>query len=83
MISSLFNGRVAEYLKYDHLFLGEDLTSGLRQNFQRLPDSEKKIIYQISNQSEPVSMFELVENMQISSSDILAAIQSLGKTVVN
>ncbi|NES07114.1 MAG: ATPase [Okeania sp. SIO2F4] len=77
MISSLFNGRVAEYLKYDCLFLSEDLTSGLRQQFQRLSDFEKQVIFQICNESEPVSMFNLVENMEISISDILAAIQSL------
>lgn len=78
-IKELFGGRVSEYLQYQPLFLGDELTVILERHLSRLSELERQILLQISPQKEPVSISKLLENSHGSSSDILNAIRSLGK----
>ena len=78
-IKDLFGGRVAEYLQYKPLFLGDELIVILKQHLSRLSELEKQILLQISSQKEPVSISWLREGSDRSNSDILNAIRSLGK----
>jgi DNA replication protein DnaC len=77
MIQELFQGRVAEFFNYDILFLGEELKAVLHPQFQRLSELEKQVIFRISSQGEPVSIAELLQNMQISPLELVNAVQSL------
>jgi len=78
-IKDLFGGRVAEYLQYKPLFLGDELTVILEQHLSRLSELEKQILLQISSQKERVSISCLREGSDRSNSDILNAIRSLRK----
>ncbi|MCL1463067.1 NB-ARC domain-containing protein [Argonema galeatum] len=79
MIQELFRGKVSEFLKYDTLVLNEDLKAILHQQFNRLSELEKQVISRIGNESVPVSIYQLLENMQLSPSELFNGIQSLGR----
>ena len=78
MIQELFSGRVAEFLKYDMLFLGEELKARLQQQCDRLSELEKQVMCCIANEIEPVSISKLLENVQLSPDDLCKALLSLG-----
>ncbi|XHL98739.1 MAG: NB-ARC domain-containing protein [Microcoleus anatoxicus] len=52
-IQEIFRGRVAEFLKYDMLFLGEELAANLHPQINRLSELEKKLISQLSREVNP------------------------------
>lgn len=78
MIQELFSGRVAEFLKYDTLFLGDELKARLQQQCDRLSDLEKQVMCCIANEIEPVSIFQIIEKVQLSPDDLCNALLSLG-----
>lgn len=78
-IKDLFGGRVSEYLQYQPLFLGDELTVILERHLSRLSELERQILLKVSGETEPVSISWLLENSDGSSSDILNAVRSLGK----
>ncbi|WP_293354113.1 MULTISPECIES: NB-ARC domain-containing protein [unclassified Microcoleus] len=78
MIKELFSGRGAEFLKYDTLFLGEELKARLQQQCDRLSELEKQVMCCIANQIESVSISQLLENLQLSPDDLCKALLSLG-----
>jgi hypothetical protein len=49
MIQELFSGRVTELLKYDMLFLGDELKARLQQQCDRLSELEKQVMCCIAN----------------------------------
>lgn len=78
MIQELFGGRVAEFLKYDTLFLGDELKARLQQQCDRLSDLEKQVMCCIANEIEPVSISQIIEKVQLSPDDLCNALLSLG-----
>ena len=62
----------------DTLFLG-DLASLLHQPFNRLSESEKQVMSWLASETAPVSLAKLRENMQLSRSQLLKIMQSLGR----
>ncbi|MEG4799268.1 NB-ARC domain-containing protein [Microcoleus sp. ARI1-B5] len=78
MIQELFSSRVAEFLKYDMLFLPEELKARLQQQCDRLSELEKQVMCCIANEIEPVSISKLLENVQLSPDDLCKALLSLG-----
>ena len=78
MIQELFSGRVAEFLKYDTLFLGDELKARLQQQCDRLSDLEKQVMCCIANEIEPVSISQIIEKVQLSPDDLCNALLSLG-----
>lgn len=77
-IKDLFGGKVAEYLQYRPLFLGDELKTILERHLSRLSELERQIVFQLSAKGEPVSISSLLEGSG-SSTDILNAVQSLAK----
>lgn len=77
MIKELFNGKVSEYLKYDILFLGEELKAILLQHLNRLSDLEKEVIIHVSNAAETISIPQLIKDMKMPASELIDAVQSL------
>jgi len=63
MIQELISGRVAEFLKYDMLLLGEKLKARLQQ-WDRLSELEKQVICCLENEIEPVAISQIIENVQ-------------------
>ncbi|WP_333141681.1 NB-ARC domain-containing protein [Microcoleus sp. B13-B6] len=78
MIQDLFNGSLSEFLSDDTLFLG-DLESLLHQPFNRLSDSEKQVMSWLASETAPVSLSKVPENLQLSRSQFLKVMQSLGR----
>ena len=78
MIQDLFNGNISEIWSDDSLFLG-DLESLLHQPFNRLSESEKQVMSWLASESAPVSIAKQRENMQLSRSQLLKIMQSLGR----
>jgi hypothetical protein len=76
-IQELFDGSVSEFLKLKTLVNG-DLNELLEQQFRRLPDLEKEIVYWLVSEWEPVSRQKLHEDISPPSvSDFIEALQSL------
>ncbi|MEG4799511.1 ATP-binding protein [Microcoleus sp. ARI1-B5] len=78
-INNLFSGRVSQYLSYQPVFLGDELTPILQQHYQRLSEIEKQAISQLSNESEPVSFPQFMAKYQGSPRELCQAIQSLAR----
>ena len=76
MIQELFSGRVAEFLKYNMLLLGEEWKVRLQQ-CDRLSELEKQVICCLGNEIEPVAISQILENVQSSSSELFNVLQSL------
>ncbi|MEG4294693.1 hypothetical protein Q5692_38680 [Microcoleus sp. C2C3] len=82
MIQELFSGRGTEFLKYDMLFLGEELKARLQQQRDRLSELEKQVICCIGNEIQPVAISQIRENVQLSPDDLFNVQQSLENRVL-
>ncbi|UNU23742.1 NB-ARC domain-containing protein [Microcoleus vaginatus] len=78
MIQDLFNGSLSEFLSEDKLFLG-DLELLLDKPFNRLSESEKQVMSWLASETAPVSISKVPENLQLSRSQFLKVMQSLGR----
>ncbi|XZN93155.1 MAG: hypothetical protein ACM65M_10165 [Microcoleus sp.] len=78
-IQEIFRGRVAEFLKYDMLFLGEELVATLHPQINRLSELEKKLISSLSREVNPVSIEQLLKDAELSPSELFDGLQSLGR----
>ena len=79
-ILELFSGKVSEFLKESTLVFG-DIKELLRQQFERLSDLEKSILYWLSIEHEPISLSRLRNDLVLPSthSELLEALESLGR----
>ncbi|HEY9727619.1 MAG TPA: NB-ARC domain-containing protein [Chroococcales cyanobacterium] len=59
LIQSIFKGNVAAFLNQNTLVLGDRLQAVLKQQFDRLSDSEREIVYWLAIWQEPVSLCRL------------------------
>jgi WD40 repeat protein len=77
-IKDVFNGDTSEFLKQDMVAFG-DICHLLNQQFSRLSDLEKEIMYWLAINREPVLLLELHEDIvsQIPLQKLLEAIESL------
>ncbi|MDF5713756.1 MAG: NB-ARC domain-containing protein [Rhizonema sp. NSF051] len=77
----LFNGRITEVLKYvqQGLAVFDDIRDLLQQQFERLSEIEQEMIFWLAINREPVSVFELSEDVITKARErkIPGAIQSL------
>lgn len=78
-IQEIFRGRVAEFLKYDMLFLGEELAATLHPQINRLSELEKNLICRLSREANSVSIEQLLQDADLSPSDLFNGLQSLGR----
>jgi len=78
-IQEIFRGRVKEFLKYDMLFLGEELAATLHPQINRLSELEKNLICRLSREANSVSIEQLLQDADLSPSDLFNGLQSLGR----
>lgn len=76
-IKHLFSGKVSEYLKYEPVFLGDEILKILTPQFQRLSDLEKQAIAIFSSESSPITISQLSQKLPISTTDLFKVILSL------
>jgi hypothetical protein len=81
LIQSIFNGNVAAFLNQNTLVLGDLLQALLKQQFDRLSDSEREIVYWLAIWQEPVSLCRLQTHLLPAPdpSVVLAGIAALEK----
>ena len=79
-IQELFSGRVAEFLQRLTLVFG-GIRILLEQQFERLSDLEKEILYWLAIKSKPVSFLQLQADvwLPLSPPELLEALESLGR----
>jgi hypothetical protein len=80
-IQDLFNGNISDFLSYDSLVLG-DLEYLLHQHFQRLSDSEKKVMSWLENQNKAVEISKKPALLELSPSEFLKAVESLRRRLL-
>ncbi len=79
-IQEIFNGDISQFLDQSTLVLGDILPSLLYQQFERLSDLEKGIIFCVAIENEPISISELKSDLRFSGaslSELLSALESL------
>jgi len=59
--------------------LNEDLKDILHQEFDRLSDMEKQIVYSVAVENEAVAISQLLSHLQLPASELMNAMQSLGR----
>ncbi len=69
----------AELLIDDTILLPEDLKDVLQQQYDRTSELEKQVMSLLATENQPVNLAKLLEKGQISSSDLLNALQSLSR----
>ena len=69
----------SELLIDDTILLPEDLKDVLQQQFDRTSELEKQVMSLLAKENQPVNLAKLLEKAQISSSDLLNALQSLSR----
>ncbi|XZN89183.1 MAG: NB-ARC domain-containing protein [Microcoleus sp.] len=70
---------VTELLLDDTILLPEDLKDVLDEQYDRTSELEKQVLSLLATENQPVSFAKLLQNRQISSSDLLNALQSLSR----
>ncbi|MBE9092670.1 NB-ARC domain-containing protein [Tychonema sp. LEGE 07203] len=70
---------VTELLLDDTILLPEDLKDVLHEQFDRTSELEKQVLSLLAGENQPVNLAKLLEKAQISSSDLLNALQSLSR----
>ncbi|MEG4331545.1 NB-ARC domain-containing protein [Microcoleus sp. AT8-B1] len=68
-----------ELLLDDTILLPEDLKDVLQQQYDRTSELEKQVMSLLARENQPVNLAKLLEKGQISSSDLLNALQSLSR----
>ena len=79
-IQDLFDGNIAEFLRQSNAVFG-DIRDVLDQQFERLSNIEREIMYWLAIAREPMSLNQLRENfaVPISSIKLLEALESLSR----
>ncbi|TRT64320.1 MAG: ATP-binding protein [Microcystis sp. M_QC_C_20170808_M2Col] len=77
-IIELFDGEVSLFLEQmkNEIYLG-DMEDSIECHLQRLSATEKKVIHWLANQTEAVEKFPKTANLDLSTSEFWATIQSL------
>ena len=70
---------VTELLLDDTILLPEDLKDVLQKQYDRTSELEKQVMSLLARENHPVNLAKLLEKGQISSSDLLNALQSLSR----
>jgi len=78
-IADLFSGGVSEFLKYEALFLDDAFKQKLKQQIDRLSKVEKKVMLYLVTAEDSVTTSALVQELELSLSEILNAIKSLSR----
>ena len=76
-INQLFGGKVAEFCKYEQLFLTEDIKSLLTDQFSKLSASEQAVIKFLASENIPVNIARSIESLSLSPGNVGNSIVSL------
>lgn len=77
LINSLFAGQVGQYLSYESVFFGDELSHILQLHDNRLSDLEKRAIAQLSCEPQPISLVQVSEKLLLNPPELFTIILSL------
>ncbi|KKD35586.1 MAG: ATP-binding protein [Limnoraphis robusta] len=77
LIRELFSCKVADFLQYDMPLLDKSLQSRLEKLLGRLTEEEVTVITQLFQETEALTLAEILNKTQLSHSDLINAIKSL------
>ncbi|MEA5520617.1 ATP-binding protein [Limnoraphis robusta] len=77
LIRELFSGKVTDFLQYDMPLLDKSLQSRLEKLLGRLTEEEVTVITQLFQETEALTLAEILNKTQLSHSDLINAIKSL------
>ncbi|WP_445628359.1 WD40 domain-containing protein [Nostoc sp. DSM 114167] len=79
-IQHIFDGNITDFLQQDTAVFG-DIRDILEQQFERLSDLEKEIMYWLAINREPMTLPELRDDIisQVPQAKLLEAVESLGR----
>jgi hypothetical protein len=77
MIQRLFGGNITQFLEQTSLVVGDVLAERLDQQFERLSDVEKVILYRLALADRVAALAQLKSAGTLSSSELLTALDSL------
>ncbi|MBE9142239.1 ATP-binding protein [Planktothrix mougeotii] len=77
LIRELFSGKVTDFLQYDMPLLDQSLQLRLEQLLGRLTEEEVTVMTQLSQETEVVTLAEILNKTQLSHSELINAIKSL------
>ncbi len=78
-IEDLFGGRIDDFYQDRRLLLTNDLKLILQRQYDRLSEVERQVLQVIACQDRSISLSELIGSSKIAPSDLLEALQSLGR----
>lgn len=80
-IQELFNGNISQFIRQNTLVIGDILGNLLNQQFERLSELEKEIMYWLALEQKPVDSYELQAEIWFSvpRSEVLVALESLAR----
>jgi AAA ATPase domain len=78
-IKDIFGGIIDDFCQDRRLFLTNDLKLILQRQYDRLSEVERQVVQIIASQDRSISLSELIGSSQITPSDLLEALQSLGR----
>lgn len=77
LIRELFSGKVTDFLQYDMPLLDQSLQSRLDQLLGRLTEEEIAVMTQLAQETEALTLAEVLNKTQLSHSELINAIKSL------
>ncbi|MCL2924928.1 MAG: hypothetical protein MGF17_09975 [Trichodesmium sp. MAG_R04] len=69
-------------MQWEKVILSESLVAELDKIFQRITQNEKAVIIQLAQTDKPVTLHQIDKILELSTSDLLNAIQSLKRRLL-
>ncbi len=79
LIQELGESLATELLENNSVLLPENVKDTVRQQCDRLSKTEQQILSLLATKNQPISLAKLLETAQIPSSNLVSALQSLGR----
>lgn len=77
LIQQLFGGKISQYISYQPVCLGDELSQILQQQYQRLSELEKEAIAFLSSYPKPVLLSQLLEQFSDTPNQLFKVLLSL------
>ncbi|WP_242048968.1 NB-ARC domain-containing protein [Planktothrix sp. FACHB-1365] len=77
LIQQLFGGKLSQYISYQPVCLGDELSQILQQQYQRLSELEKQAITFLSSHPQPLLLSQLLEQFSEAQNQLFKVLLSL------
>lgn len=82
-IQEVFDGKVGDFLKLGTTQVTRDISDFIEVQYERISELERQILFQLSLEKEPISLYELQEIVAVSPIELTNAVASLvGRSLI-